>query len=183
MPLGLRSFLAAVLCLALAAGTLPPVLAAPAASRDAHLAGAVFGADLRTPAKGLEVRALPSGEKTPVATAVTDRRGRFDLGDLPAGEYLLVLVRPEEEIPVAAARVTARTGDATPVVLALPGADAPAEAPAASSGFAAWIATPIGATVTLVAAAVVIAVGADSLSDNTETREDEPPASDSFPPR
>ncbi len=181
MTLGLRSFLAAVLCVALSAGAPLAVLAAPAPARDAHLAGSVFGADLRSPAAGLEVRALPAGGKTPVATAVTDRRGRFDLGDLPAGEYLLVLVRPEEKAPVAAARVTAHRGDATPVVLALPGAKAPEGAPAASSGIAAWIATPLGATVTLVAAAVVIAVAADSVSDNSETRTDEPPASDYYP--
>ena len=175
MVRGPRSLLVVTLCLALAVGTSFPVLAASAPTGGAHLAGSVFGPDLRTPAAGLEVRVLPAGEKEPITRTVTDRRGRFDAGQLPAGEYLLVLVREGEREPVAAARITARAGEDRPVVLALPGADAAEAAPAASSGLAAWIATPLGATVTLVAAAVVIGVAADSMADDTERQPDASP--------
>ena len=175
MVRGPRSLLVVTLCLALAAGTALPALAASAPTGEAHLAGSVFGPDLRTPATGLEVRVLPAGEKRPIARTVTDRRGRFDAGRLPAGEYLLVLLRDGEPQPVAAARVTARAGEDRPVVLALPGAEAAEAAPASSSGLAAWIATPLGATVALVAAAVVIGVAADSMADDTARQPDASP--------
>ncbi len=182
-----RTMLALVTAFALAvAPTL--VIAAPAAA-TINLDGRVFAADRTTPAAGLTVQAVPDGAKEPRAQTTTDRTGRFHLLGMPAGEYLLVLL-DASGTPLAAAAVTAE-GPASSVVLALPGTDPLAPAFASDenqeeqataepgddsddSGFAVWVSSPVGATITLVAAATILAVGARQLTKDDNDKKDIP---------
>jgi hypothetical protein len=176
------------LALAFAIAVAPSVALAAPASASA-VSGRIFAADLRTPAAGLSVQALPDGAREPVARATTDIQGRFALQGLPAGRYLLVLY-DAQGTPLAAAPLVADKAAMT-VALALPAPDALAPAQTAEgetkkddekkdeeaaattkSGFSAWVSSPTGATVVLLASAVVVAVAADQLTnDDTDTNE------------
>ncbi|MDQ7006457.1 MAG: carboxypeptidase-like regulatory domain-containing protein [Acidobacteriota bacterium] len=146
------------------------------------LAGRVFASDLRTPMPDVLVQAIPEGAKEAVARATTDRRGRFRFRALPDGDYTLVLF-DDHGSPLAAAPISASTAAAGEVALALP-ALRPGEsgtAPAAAGATAVWLATPLGATVTLLASAIIIAVAADDVTGDNPTRRDLPPPSQSEP--
>ena len=180
-----RNLLAVTLAFALA---LAPsfVLAAPALS--SAVSGRVFAADLKTPAAGLSVQAVPDGAKEPVARATTDLRGRFQLQEIPAGHYLLVLY-DAQGAPLAAAPLVAEKA-AMLITLALPEpgslapgqTDEPPTEPTPRSGFSTWVSSPVGATVVLLASATVVAVGADQLT-NDDTDTTEIPGSKSSPSR
>lgn len=188
-----RSMLALALACALAVA---PSLALAAPALSSAVSGRIVAADLRTPAAGLSVRAVPDGAKDPLAQATTDARGRFQLQGIPAGRYLLVL-HDAQGAPLAAAPIVAEQAAMT-VTLALPapGTLAPGqtegekkddekkdEAEAATkSGFATWVSSPAGATIVLLASAVVVAVGADQLTDD-DTDTNEIPASPAAPTR
>ncbi len=175
-----RSSLVVALAFALA---LAPSFALAAPALSSAVSGRIFAADLKTPAAGLSVQAVPDGAKEPVARATTDLRGRFQLQEIPAGRYLLVLYDPQGA-PLAAAPLVAEKA-AMSITLALPkpGSLAPGEtqeAPpgesnveaATKSGFSTWVSSPVGATVVLLASATIVAVGADQLTnDDTDTKE------------
>jgi hypothetical protein len=184
------------LALAFAVAVAPSVALAAPASASA-VSGRIFAADLKTPAAGLSVQALPDGAKEPVARTTTDLQGRFAMQGLPAGRYLLVLYDAQGS-PLAAAPLVADKAAMT-VTLALPAADvlAPGQtaegekkeegekkgdeaAATTRSGFSAWVSSPTGATIVLLASAVVIAVAADQLT-NDDTDTDEITASPSEP--
>ena len=184
-----RSMLALALAFALAVA---PSLALAAPALSSAVSGRIFAADLKTPAAGLSVQAVPEGAKEPLARATTDARGRFQLQGIPAGRYLLVLYSGQGE-PLAAAPIVAEQ-PAMSVTLALPppGSLAPGqteETPkkedssteaAPKSGFSTWVSSPTGATIVLLASAILVAVGADQLTnDDTDTKEI--PASKSRP--
>jgi hypothetical protein len=157
----------------------PLAVAAPASM--SKVTGRVFGTDLVTPATALTVQAIPDGAKEPAGTTTTDERGRFRLSGLPAGRYLLLLV-DAAGTPVAATPVVTRAGERQDLTLALPDrkagetATAPAQAggAAAKTGFWAWLSGPVGATAVLVGGALVLAAGANSVTDNDDA---EPPVS------
>ncbi len=172
-----KAALVVSIVLGLAAGPLPVALAAPASSSSA-VTGRVFQPNLTAPAADLTVQAYPDGAKAPVASVTTDAKGRFELNALPAGHYVLLL--SNKQGPVAATKIETREGTRQELTLALPdrkpgeGSMAPA---AAHGGFAAWLATPVGATVAVVATAVVVSVGAHQITkDDNKT---EPPVSPS----
>lgn len=182
-----RSSLALVLASALA---LAPSLALAAPVQSSAVSGRIFAADLRTPVAGLSVQAVPNGAKEPLARATTDARGRFQLQGIPAGRYLLVLY-DAQGAALAAAPIVAEKA-AMSVTLALPeaGSLAPGqtgaapgdETPAEKDGFSAWISSPTGATIALLAGAILIAIGTDQLTnDDTDTKEI--PASPASPSR
>ncbi len=188
-----RSMLALALACALAVA---PSLALAAPALSSAVSGRIVAADLRTPAVGLSVRAVPDGAKEPLAQATTDARGRFQLQGIPAGRYLLVLY-DAQGAPLAAAPIVAEKATMT-VTLALPapGTLAPGQtegeqkddekkdeaAVATKSGFSAWVSSPTGATIVLLASAVLVAVGADQLTDD-DTDTDEISASPATPSR
>jgi hypothetical protein len=175
-----RNLLAVALAFALA---LAPSLALAAPEHSSAVSGRVFAADLKTPAAGLSVQAVPDGAKEPLARATTDPRGRFQLQEIPAGHYLLVLY-DAQGAPLAAAPIVAEKA-AMSITLALPEPgslapgqteepkkDEPATEAAPKSGFSTWVSSPVGATVVLLASATIIAVGADQLTnDDTDTTE------------
>lgn len=175
-----RNLLALALAFALA---LAPSFALAAPALSSAVSGRIFAADLKTPAAGLSVQAVPDGAQEPVARATTDARGRFQLQGIPAGSYLLVLF-DAQGTPLAAAPIVAEKA-AMSITLALPKPDPlapgqtdeakkdpPAAEPATKSGFAAWVSSPVGATVVLLGSAIVVAVGADQLTnDDTDTTE------------
>jgi hypothetical protein len=185
-----RNLLATALAFALA---LAPSFALAAPELSSAVSGRVFAADLKTPAAGLSVQAVPDGAKEPLARATTDLRGRFQLQEIPAGRYLLVLF-DAQGVPLAAAPIVAEKA-ATTITLALPEPDSLApgqaeEAPkdetnveaGAKSGFSTWVSSPVGATVVLLASATIVAVGADQLT-NDDTDTEETTASKSSPSR
>jgi hypothetical protein len=191
-----RSLLAPALAIALAVA---PSLALAAPALSSAVSGRILAADLKTPAAGLSVQAVPDGAKEPLARATTDARGRFQLEGLPAGRYLLVLY-DAQGAPLAAAPIVAEQATMS-VTLALPkpGTLAPGQAEgekkddekkddkeaaaATKSGFSAWVSSPTGATIVLLASAILVAVGADQLTnDDTDTKEISPP-SPTLPPR
>ncbi len=155
-------------------------LAEPAPAHP--LEGRVFAADLHTPLPDILVQAVPEGAKQAVARATTDRRGRFSFQTLPEGDYTLVIF-DQQGAPLAAAPISTSAAASGEVALALPplrpGEDA--TAPAAAGATAVWISTPLGATVTLLATAVVVAVAADDVTGDNPTRRDLPPPSQSEP--
>jgi hypothetical protein len=154
-----RSLLAPALALALAVA---PSLALAAPALSSAVSGRILAADLKTPAAGLSVQAVPDGAKEPLARATTDARGRFQLEGLPAGRYLLVLY-DAQGAPLAAAPIVAEQATMS-VTLALPkpGTLAPGQAEgekkddekkddkeaaaATKSGFSAWVSSPTGAS-------------------------------------
>lgn len=185
MNFRLRSLLACVLALALILGQIPAVLAAPAA--NARISGRVFETDLTTPAADLVVQAYPEGRPAPLAAGRTDEKGRFLLKGLPAGSFVVLLVT-EQGQALAATRVQMNNDEHKKLLLALPqetgekppegaekppeaGEKPPAEAEAAApeekTGILSWMSTPLGATVTIVAAALVLAVVADELTSDS----------------
>ena len=175
-----RSSLALVLASALA---LAPSLALAAPAQSSAVSGRIFAADLKTPAAGLSVQAVPDGAKEPLARATTDARGRFQLQGIPAGRYLLVLYDAQGAALAAAPIVAEKAAMSVTLALPKPGSLAPGqtgEAPkeesegeaATKSGFAAWISSPSGATIALLAGATLVAIGADQLTDDdTDTEE------------
>lgn len=181
-----RNTLALVTALALA--TAPTLVNAAPVAATSRLGGRIFAADRRTPAAGLTVQAVPEGAKEPRSETTTDRTGRFQLHGVPAGEYLLVML-DASGTPIAAAPVTA-AGPGTDVVLALPAPNSLAPAveeeeedegtseeqgeDGGRSGFAVWVSTPTGATITLVSAATLLAIGAKQLTDDDDDRKDYP---------
>lgn len=181
-----RSSLVPALAFALA---LAPSLALSAPAPSSAVSGRVFTADLKTPAVGLSVQAVPDGAKDPLVRATTDARGRFQLQGIPAGRYLLVL-SDAQGTPLAAAPLTADK-PAMSVTLALPKAgslapgqsETPAEETEVESGFGTWISSPTGATVTLLAATILVAVGVDQLTDDDTDTEEISPPSPTLPPR
>lgn len=168
-----RRCLAALLTLVLAAGHAGVVLAGPAPST---LKGRLFTSDLIHPAEGVTIQVVPEGAARPAAAATTDPRGRFTFSRLPAGNLLLVL-SDRRGTPLAAAQVKAIAGQTQTVTLALPGPqDAvpnPLAPAAGGGGFLGFLATPLGATVAIVAGALVVSAVADSASD----AKNEPPSS------
>ena len=160
-------------------------LTATAAPRETGetLAGRVFASDLETPLAGVSVQLAPEGEKRLVAETMTDDAGRFTLDGLEKRLYTVVLL-DQQARPLAAARVD--LAEHQEIALALPearpgeGAAAPAQS-GGGGGILAWLSTPVGATVALVAGATVVAVAADSLTDDNPEREDLPPVSESQP--
>jgi hypothetical protein len=166
------------------------VIAAPATTSS--VSGRVYAADLKTPAAGLTVQAVPDGAKEALARSTTDARGRFQLQGLPAGKYLLVLL-DEAGTPLAAApHVMAQANSSVTLALPPPGALAPAQSEekkegepetkkSEKSGFATWVSTPAGATIVLVASAVLVAWGADQLTDDDPDTVEIPATSPSLP--
>jgi hypothetical protein len=159
-------------------------LAATAAPREAGetLAGRVFASDLETPLAGVSVQLAPKGEERLVAQTVTDDAGRFALDGLDKRLYTIVLLDDRSQ-PLAAAHVDLAQHQEIALALpeARPGEGAAAPAQAGGGGILAWLSTPVGATVALVAGATVVAVTADSLTDDNPEREDLPPVSESQP--
>lgn len=152
---------------------LTPVLASPA---TAGIDGHVFDSTLTHPLAGLTVSIVPDGSKEAVASTVTDPRGRFRLKGLPGGAYLLLLM-DSGGVPLAAAEIEATAGVQRTVSLALPGPSgkkkAGGEATASAGGkkaLAAWITSPAGSTLVLVASAVVLAVAADKVLTKNDER-------------
>ena len=178
MNLRPRSLLACVLTLALILGQIPAVLAAPAA--NSRISGRVFETDLITPAADLVVQAYPEGKPAPLAAGRTDEKGRFLLKGLPAGSFVVLLVT-EQGQALAATRVQMNNDEHKKLLLALPqesaekppeGGEKPPEGaeaatPAKKGGILSWMSTPVGATVTIVAAALVLSVAADELTSST----------------
>jgi hypothetical protein len=168
-----RTLLTLTLMSSLLLGQLPAALAAPALA-SSRIVGLVLARDMVAPASDLTVQAFPDGAKAPVASTATDDKGRFSLEGLPAGSYILLL--SNREGPVAAARIATRAGQKETVTLALPD-HRPGEgtlAPAAMGGFAAWIATPLGATISAVGVAVVLAAGAHQITKNDNSGQEQP---------
>jgi hypothetical protein len=190
-----RSLLALALAFALA---LAPSLALAAPALSSAVSGRIFASDLKTPAAGLSVQAVPDGAKEPLARATTDARGRFRLLGIPAGRYLLVLYDAQGAALAAAPIVAEKAALSVTLALPPPGSLAPgqtegekkdekkddAEATVETkSGFSAWVSTPTGATIVLLASATLVAIGADQLTnDDTETEELSSP-SPTLPPR
>lgn len=196
-----RSVLVPILALAMSLGPIPIAFSGPSPAA-ARLTGRIFEPDLVTPATDLTVQAYPEGAKTPVAVCKTDHRGRFDIEDLPAGPYVLLMWR-NSDAPLAAARVDVPAGSRRIVALALPdpppegtppaagqppaegkppaegqppaSPTKPAAPPKKKGGLLKWMSTPVGATVVLVAAAAVLAVAADELTKK-ETVPELPPS-------
>ena len=185
MTLRPRSLLACVLTLALILGQIPAVFAAPAAS--SRISGRVFETDLITPAADLLVQAYPEGQPAPLAAGRTDEKGRFLLKGLPAGSFVVLLVT-EQGQALAATRVQMNNDEHRKLLLALPqeSAEKPPESaekppevgekppegaeaatPAKKGGILSWMSTPVGATVTIVAAALVLSVAADELTSSS----------------
>lgn len=161
------------LSLLLAAALMFAPLAAVASPADAErtLDGRVFEADLETPMAGVSVQVTDQAKRELLAKAVTDDEGRFHLEGLEARAYTLVLLDADSQ-PLAAAEVdVARHSE---VALAVPearpgeGQAAPGQSGATGGGIAAWLASPVGATVALVAGATVVAVAAESATDDDE---------------
>ncbi len=172
-----KAALVVTVVLGLAAGPLPAAFAAPSTTPSA-VVGRVFQPNLVSPAADLTVQAYPDGAKAPVASVTTDAKGRFELHALPAGHYVLLL--STKQGPVAATKIETREGTREELTLALPdrkpgeGSMAPG---ATHGGFAAWLATPVGATVAVVATAVVVSVGAHQITK--DDNKSEPPVSPS----
>ncbi len=178
-----RHLLAWTLAFMILIGPAHAALSAPSAAA-ARISGRIFEPDLVTPAAELVVQAYPEGAKTPVAARQTDQRGRFNFESLPAGTYILFLFR-SPDAPLAGARVEAAAGSHRIVALALPdqpaegATPAPATPPPATPpaekkkhhGLFQWMGTPVGATVTLVAAAAVLAVVADEITSKENVTE------------
>ncbi|MBP7147040.1 MAG: carboxypeptidase regulatory-like domain-containing protein [Acidobacteria bacterium] len=175
MRIGFKRGTALLLTAAIVCGSLP---ALAATAPTAAVRGRVFSADLKTPAPGLMVQAIPDQGGDPLAQATTDAKGRFALAGLPDGTYVLLL-SDGKGAPMAAARVTANAGKTETVALALPEKTGTTTLAPSARRLGAWISTPLGATVTLVAAAVVIGLAADDLTDDDESRENLPPVSPS----
>lgn len=170
MKVTLRRIVATATALFLCIG---PGLAAPSAPAD--LAGRIFDSDFRTPATGLTVQALAEGEKTPTASASTDDAGRFRLADVPRGDYTLVFL-DEAGTARAATRVEAGTRQGEHLMLALPEvAPGQTEEEDDDGGILAWISSPTGATITMVAGAVVLAVLVDEAVGDDDDDLDLPP--------
>lgn len=150
-----------VLALAIVLTLLFPVPAALAAPAAARIEGRVFDTDLVSPAAGLAVQAYAEGAKAPLVTALTGKDGRFRLGAVPAGNYVLVLADGAGK-PLAAAPVATKSGQRAKVNLAL----APAQS--STGGQKGFFQSTGGAIVTIVASAVVLALLADSLLDEDE---------------
>ncbi|UCF67154.1 MAG: hypothetical protein JSV80_15465 [Acidobacteriota bacterium] len=171
-----RRYLALIAALGLACGPWLAV-AAPMPS-PALLSGRVFTADLSEPAAGLRVQAIPEGADAPFAKTATDEAGKFEFTEIPGGEYILLLTSREGEA-LAATRIAAPPGCQRHVTLALPqlepGSSPVAPAQSGGGGFAAWISTPLGATISLVVAAVVVSLIGDELTDDDEVFENRPP--------
>jgi hypothetical protein len=148
-------------------------LAVPAHSTAVR--GRVFATDMATPLAGMTVQAFPEGSAVAVAEALTDGSGRFRLAGLQPGQHLLLLSDPAGEA-VAAAEVTALAGTEQVMALALPDDDETEGAEGGSTAdqqpeegrFAAWLKTPLGATITVVATAIALAALADSITDDNE---------------
>jgi hypothetical protein len=162
------------------------VVAAPQTA-DRSLDGRVFSADLRTPLAGVFVQVTDQDERELLVETVTDDAGRFRVDGLDARTYTIVLL-DEQSTPLAAAEVDVARHEQ--VSLAVPEArpgeagTAPAQAGGGGGGggrILAWLSTPVGATVAMVAGAAVVAVTADSLTDDNPEREDLPPVSEAQP--
>ncbi len=165
------------LLLTLAVSAAPCLLASPV--ETSHIHGRVFAPDFRTPVPNLAVEAYTKVSAEPVAKAVSDEKGRFELPGLRHGEYMLVL-RDASGTALAAAPVATEAGRPAELTLALP-AVRPGEQPVApaATGGGSWLSTPIGATVALVLTATLVAVAADELTDDDPEREDlDPPSPD-----
>ncbi|MFN7965811.1 MAG: carboxypeptidase regulatory-like domain-containing protein [Acidobacteriota bacterium] len=154
-----------------------PLSPALASSATAAIDGRVFDAALTHPLAGIIVSATSQGAKEPLASVVTDTKGRFRFKGLPGGDYMLLLI-DRGGVPLAAAAIKAPAGAERSVLLGLPAALSKGKQStdtAASAGgkkaLAAWFSSPVGATIVLVASAVVIAVAADELL----TKNDEEP--------
>ena len=169
MKLSLRRSLALTLTLLMAVGATPLFAAPTSAETGSRIEGRVFTADLRDVVAGLDVHAIPTGERDALRNTVTDRDGRFSLEGLPAGRYTLVL--SDEGEPVAAAEITANAGYNQPVSLALPTVDIGQSAIAPNVAGASFITTWWGATLVLVGAAAVISFTADDLTADNPERE------------
>jgi len=136
------------------------------------------------------VQAVPDGAKEPLARAMTDARGRFQLQGIPAGRYLLVLYDAQGAALAAAPIVAEKAAMSVTLALPKPGSLAPGQTEEApeddsdgeKSGFSTWISSPAGATIALLAGATLIAIGADQLTDD-DTDTDEIPASPASPAR
>jgi hypothetical protein len=194
MVLHIRHAFVGILVTALVLGPIPASLSAPALTR---ISGRVFDHDLVTPAADLTVQAIPENAKAPLASGQTDHRGRFRLQGLPADNYILLL-SDAAGAPVAAARVETRTASSRIVTLALPetppeGAAPPAGGSASKPsekkgtvekkhrGILAWISTPVGATVALVAGAVVLAAIANQATKDKKDNINEFPITPTSP--
>jgi hypothetical protein len=169
MKVTLRRIVATATALFLCLG---PGLAAPSAPAD--LAGRIFDSDFRSPATGLTVQALAEGEKTPTASASTDDAGRFRLADVPRGDYTLVFL-DEAGTARAATRVEAGTRQGEHLMLALPEVAPGQTEEDDDGGILAWISSPTGATITMVAGAVVLAVLVDEAVGDDDDDLDLPP--------
>jgi hypothetical protein len=158
------------------------VVAAPQAA-ERSLDGRVFAADLKTPLAGVSVQVTDQQERQLLAQTVTDDEGRFRVDGLDARTYTIVLV-DEQSTPLAAAEVDVARHEqvslAVPEVRPGEAGTAPAQA-SGGGGLLAWLSTPVGATVAMVAGAAVVAVSADSLTDDNPEREDLPPVSEAQP--
>ncbi|RMG45371.1 MAG: carboxypeptidase regulatory-like domain-containing protein [Acidobacteria bacterium] len=177
----------------------PVALLAAPAPEMARIHGNVLAPDLKSPAAGIEVRAIPAAAPGKALSARTDEAGRFLFPRLSPGAYVLLLASRSGE-PLAAARVVASPGEDRTVHLGLPrlapgeSAVAPAEAaeggeggdageaPKKDRGFRHFIKTPVGATILFVVGAVVFAGVGDALTDEAqELVEQEPPVTPSSP--
>lgn len=173
-----RHFLAFLLTFILVFGPSSLLLASPEIAQGT-LKGRLFAADLVHPAPEVIVQAVQEGSKTPLATTKTDAQGRFSFSRVPVGDVLLVLSQ-KEGTPLAAAVVSAQAGKTRTITLALPdpknaGAGPLTPAVAHGKGFAAFFSTPLGATVAILAGAIIVGGVAESSTDSA----DEPPSSPS----
>jgi hypothetical protein len=150
------------------------VLAERGATAD--LEGRLFESDFSTPAAGLDVSLIPEDGEKPLATTQTDEKGGFSLS-APEGAYVL-LFATEDGTPRAARRVVAEPGVRRQLTLAIPPV-APAQTEEGEGG-GSWISTPTGATITMVVAAVALAIAVDEIVDDDESEPDLSP--ESFPP-
>lgn len=180
MKYRIRPRISLLLAIALA---FAPIAAVAAPQPDsASLSGRVFAADFKTPLAGIDVQLVPQGEKRLAAETFTDESGRFAVDGLPVGVYTVVLI-DENFSPLAAAEIDLSVHEEVSLAVpeARPGeaAAAPAQA-GGGGGFLAWLSTPLGATVALVAGATVVAIGADSLTDDEPDQQDTPVSPSSF---
>jgi broad specificity phosphatase PhoE len=175
-----RRQLSALLVVALVVA--PATVTAAPKEAGETLAGRVFASDLETPLAGVSVQLAPKGEQQLAAETVTDEAGRFAVEGLERGLYTVVLL-DEQATPLAAAHVDLAQHQEIALALpeARPGEGAAAPAQQSQGGIKAWLSTPVGATVALVAGATVVALAADSLTDDNPEREDLPPVSESQP--
>lgn len=168
------SLVALTLALCLVLGQVPCSWANAAPTR---ISGRVFASNLVSPAANLTVQAVREGEKVVLTQAITDKNGRFTMSGMEAGPLVLVFLDRQGQ-PLAATKVTAKTGENSEVTLALPDPSKQAPAAAGTHGIWAWLSTPAGATAAVVASAVVLGVAANQV---TKTNSEQPPVSPSRP--